>query len=85
MAQESELEAANTAVVRLLREERERQEISMTVLAEKSGLSQAAISLVERGLRNPTLDTLFRIAGVLEVELGAIITRATREARRGPR
>ena len=52
----------------------------MTVLASKAGLSQAMISFVERELRNPTLDTLLRITGVLKVDLGRIIQEAAAEA-----
>lgn len=65
-------------VVRRLREERERQGISMTALAAHAGLAQATISFVERGMRNPTLDTLLRIARVLKVELGRIVSEAER-------
>ncbi|MFN3407407.1 MAG: helix-turn-helix domain-containing protein [Limisphaerales bacterium] len=65
-------------VVKLLRSERERQGISMNELAQKAGLSQAMISLMERDLRNPTLDTLLRISRALNVELGMLITSATR-------
>ena len=73
-------EAICTNVVRLLRQERERRGVSMNILAQKSGLSQAMISLVERDLRNPTLDTLLRIAFALEIDLGEIIKTATRLA-----
>ena len=52
----------------------------MNILAQKSGLSQAMISLVERDLRNPTLDTLLRIAFALEIDLAEIIKRATKLA-----
>ena len=48
----------------------------MERLAEKAGLSTSMISLMERGLRNPTLDTLLRIAEVLEVDLGRVIQKA---------
>ncbi len=48
----------------------------MNRLAEKSGLSQAMVSYVERGIRNPTLDTLLRIAGALNVDLPRLIKRA---------
>jgi transcriptional regulator with XRE-family HTH domain len=37
------------------------------------------VSYVERGMRNPTLDTLLRITGVLEVELEEVIKQARRE------
>ena len=73
-------EAIAIAVVRLLRDERQRKGISMTRLAEGAGLSQGMISLVERDLRNPTLNTLLRMAEVLEVDLWRILQKATNEA-----
>ncbi len=51
--------------------------MSMTQLAQKAGLSLSMISFVERDLRKPTLETLLRIAGALDVELGALIQRAS--------
>ena len=70
----SQLIAANVA--RILKEERERQGVSMTRLAVKCGLSQQMISFVERQLRNPTLDTLLRITGALDLSLSEVIRRA---------
>ena len=69
-------DAIASNVARILREEREKRKLSMTGLAERSGLSQAMISFVEREIRNPSLDTLLRIAEVLEVDLGDVIKRA---------
>ena len=69
-------ETVNAQVIRLLREARRDRGLSMNVLAQRAGLSQSMISLVERDLRNPTLDSLLRIAHVLEVDLGKIITQA---------
>lgn len=66
-------------VARLLRTERVRQELSMTRLAEKSGLSQPMVSYVERGMRNPTLDTLLRIAIALDVDLWMLLKQASQE------
>ncbi len=66
--------AAN--VVRFLREEREKRGLSMNVVAQRSGLSHSIVSLVELDLRNPTLDTLLRIAEAIEIDLGEVITRA---------
>jgi transcriptional regulator with XRE-family HTH domain len=51
----------------------------MNVVAQRSGLSHSIISLIERDLRNPTLDTLLRIADAIEIDLGGIITRARKE------
>ena len=67
-------------VARLLREERERQNLSMTVLAERAGLSQQSISYVERELRVPNLDTLLRITEVLKVNLDDIVAEARKTA-----
>ncbi|MDR3459664.1 MAG: helix-turn-helix transcriptional regulator [Verrucomicrobiae bacterium] len=63
-------------VVCILHDERKRKKISMIRLAEKSGLSQSMISLVERDLRNPTLDTLLRMADALEIELSDVLVKA---------
>jgi transcriptional regulator with XRE-family HTH domain len=73
--------AISSHVARILREEREKRGISMTALAERAGLSQAMISFVEREIRNPSLDTLLRIAEVLDLNLGEIIKRAYVAAR----
>ena len=70
------------SVVRLIRKERERQGVSMNVLSERAGLSQAMISLVERDLRNPTLDTILRIANALELDLSKVIAKATKAAKK---
>ena len=59
-----------------------RGKMSMTVLAQKSGLSLSMISFVERGLRNPTLDKLLDIADALEVDLWQLLRKATLAARK---
>jgi transcriptional regulator with XRE-family HTH domain len=59
----------------LLRDARRRQGISQAQLALRAGTTQHAVSLIERGLRRPSLDTLerlllatgHRLAGELEV------------------
>jgi transcriptional regulator with XRE-family HTH domain len=64
-------------VAKLLQEERKQKGISMTRLAEKAGLSQQMVSYVERGLRNPTLDTLLRIAMALDIDLWETLRAAS--------
>lgn len=76
MSKNSLRDAIAANVVRLLREEREKRGLSMNVVAQRSGLSHSIVSLVERDLRNPTLDTLLRIAEAIGIDLGEIITRA---------
>jgi transcriptional regulator with XRE-family HTH domain len=63
-------------VARLLREEREKRQISMTALAEQAGLSRTMIRFVEREDRNPTLETLLRITNALGIDLSELIRTA---------
>ena len=71
-----EVTLANLA--RLLRQERESLDMSVYRLAKKSGLSQQTIHNIENGTRNPTLDSLLRIASALGVDLPNLIRRASR-------
>lgn len=64
-------------VAHLLRRERLRRGMSMTKVAEQSGLSRQMISYIEQGMRNPTLDTLLRITIALNVDLPKLIKRAS--------
>ena len=68
-------------VLRVLREERERQGLSMYAVAQRSGLSPQAVSYAERGEKRPSFETVLRIAKALEVDLGDMIKRASRAAR----
>lgn len=47
---------------------RQRRGLTQEGLAEKVGLSSKYISGIERGVENPTMDNLIRLAKVLEVE-----------------
>lgn len=80
VSEDANREVISSNVIRLLREERERRGLSMNVVAQRAGLSHSIISLVERDLRNPTLDTLLRIAEAIEVDFGEIITKAIKIA-----
>ena len=79
------LDSLSAAVIRLLREERERQAISGKELARRCGLNQSTISLTDRGLRKPTLETLLRMADVLEVRLGDVLLKAEAEGDTKPK
>ena len=82
MAKSSYRDAVCSNVANLLRVERERQSISMTRLAEMSGLSQGMISLVEHEKRNPSLETMLRICQALKIELSTVLACAERKAKR---
>ena len=72
----------HSELISLLRNRREKIGMSMTLLAEKSGLSLSMISFVERGLRMPTLETLLRIAEALDVDLWKPLRTATEASRK---
>ena len=77
MPKPSKRERIHAELVSLLLKCREETGMSMTRLAEKSGLSLSMISFVERSLRKPTLDTLLRIAEALDVDLWKLLRAAT--------
>ena len=52
----------------------------MNQVAERSGLSQQMVSYVERGMRNPTLETLLRMTDALEADLARVIQQARKAA-----
>ena len=82
MAKSPSFEAVCAQVVKRLQAERERRGLSKYALGQKSGVSQSMLGLVERGLRNPTLETLLKIAAALEVDLGEIVSAASRDVAR---
>ena len=65
-------------VADILRAERLKQNLSMTKMAERAGLSQQMISYVERELRNPSLDSLLRMTGALGINLADVIRQANK-------
>jgi len=69
-------------VARILKAERKKRELSMTTVAAKAGLSQQMVSYVERGMRNPTLETLLRITDALDIDLTKVIARAFKASSR---
>lgn len=78
MTEDRMREAVFAEVARILKEEREKRKLSLTVLAAQCGLSHQMVSFVERKMRNPTLDTLLRITGALGVSLPDVLRRAMR-------
>jgi transcriptional regulator with XRE-family HTH domain len=65
--------------IALLKVERERRKLSKYFVAQESGLSPQMIGYVESGDRNPTLETVLRIAEAMNVNFEDIIKRARRE------
>ena len=66
------------AFARVLQERRTAKKMSREVLAERAGLHQTYIGLIERDLRNPSLDAASSIAEALGTPLSELIVKAER-------
>jgi transcriptional regulator with XRE-family HTH domain len=74
-------EAICSQVARLLKEERAKSGFSLSLVAQKAGLSRQTVSFIEQELRIPTLDTLLRITIALGIDLEEIIIKARKLAK----
>lgn len=66
----------------VLKELRDENGLSQQQLAFDSELDRTYISLLERGLRLPTLGTIFKIAEVLKISPSDMITRVEKGLKR---
>ena len=64
---------------RVLRTQREKLGISQEEVAERAGVDRSYVSILERGLKSPTLETLEKICAAL----GTLPERVIANARRG--
>ncbi len=64
------------SVIRCYRKERH---MSQELLSGLAGLDRTHYSKIERGLRSPTIETLFRIAGAIDVPPHMIIETIEKE------
>lgn len=64
-------EAASVDVGSRLKELREARNISMRMLAAKSGLSANALSMIERGKTSPSVSTLYKLSDAMGVSITA--------------
>jgi transcriptional regulator with XRE-family HTH domain len=67
---------------RVLREERKNKGMSQEDLAGEAEFDRTYPSLLERGLRTPTLTVLFRIAMVLGATAAYLVNRTLEELNR---
>ena len=69
-----------------LRKARERAGITQEELSFRAGLSRPYISQLERDMKSPTVDTLFRICDALNVRAADVVRRvdAARKRKPGP-
>jgi transcriptional regulator with XRE-family HTH domain len=70
------------AFSQVVRKHRETQKLSRRALAQKAGLHQTYIGLLERGDRSPNLDTAKAIAEALGIPLSRLIAQSEKTHRR---
>lgn len=63
--------------------ERKRLNISKNKLAQLTGLNQSTVSRLENYHDNPTIDSLLRVADVLEINLGDCFKKAIQNVDKG--
>lgn len=66
----------NTAFGKALREFRKALDMSQELLAERANLDRTYISLLERGLRSPSFDTILSLGHGLGLPAAALVGRA---------
>jgi transcriptional regulator with XRE-family HTH domain len=66
----------------VLQRHREAKKLSRQGLAEKAGLHQTYIGMIERGLSNPSLDRVNAIAEALGIPLSKLIIETEAERQR---
>lgn len=76
-------EAICAEVVRLMGDERKRLKLSKNKVAYLTGLNQSTVSRLENYHDNPTLDSLLRVADVLQINLGKVLETAIHNVDRG--
>jgi len=72
-------QAFQTAFGKALRRRRERLEVSQEALAFTSEIHRTYISELERGLKNPSLSTIDRLAAALKTKASTLIADAEAE------
>ena len=70
----------NQSIAKNLKDIRKREGLSIGALAERTGLSKAAISQIEQGKGNPTISTISKLASELHVPYEAILQPRDTEA-----
>lgn len=63
----------------VLREYRTRAGFSQEGLADAAGCDRTFIGMLERGQRQPTLETLFKLAQALDVAASTLVARTATE------
>lgn len=64
-----------TAFAQVLREARKQKGLTQEELGDLAGLHDTYISLLERGQRQPSLETTFALADALGLKASTLVTR----------
>jgi transcriptional regulator with XRE-family HTH domain len=72
-------EALTEEVVRQLQKERKRRKLSNYAVSKRSGVPESTLSRIERGLCNPSLELILRVADAVGADLPRIIKSAQRQ------
>jgi ribosome-binding protein aMBF1 (putative translation factor) len=70
------------AFAQIVARHRQAQKLSKATLAERAGLHQTYIGLLEKGQRSPNLDTAKAIARALGISLADLIEEAEKAQKR---
>lgn len=65
-----------TELGEFIRQQRERANLSLRRLADRSGVSNPYLSQIERGIRKPSAEILKRLSRALEISAETLYTRA---------
>jgi transcriptional regulator with XRE-family HTH domain len=68
-------EQVSASFGRVLREQRTAAGVSQEQLALSADVDRTFVSQMERGIRQPTLTTLFKLAKALEVQPSTLVSR----------
>ncbi len=60
---------------RVVQEYREKRGLSQEVVSGLAGIGRTHLSAIERGVRRPTLDTLFKIAEAMDLKPSELLRR----------
>jgi transcriptional regulator with XRE-family HTH domain len=73
------VEKIDQAIANVLREQREKKDLSQEQLSFDAELHRTYISQLERGLKSVTVKTLIRITTVLEIEIDVFMKKVINE------
>lgn len=76
--------SSNIAFGNALRELRRSANVSQYALADKSGLDRSYISLLERGRRSPSFDSILKLSVALGIPSVVLVARAEQLLKQSP-